>query len=46
MKVVAYNYYSRDITIISLDYIQKEMDSEKKAKEAKEAKEKMKTDGF
>ena len=46
MKVVAYNYHNRDITIISLDYIQKEMDSEKKAKEAKEAKEKMKTDGF
>lgn len=46
MKVVAYNHDNKTISIMSKDYIQKEMDIEKKQAEAKESKEKKKLDGF
>lgn len=46
MKLVAYNHDNKTITIMSQNYIQKEMEIEKKEKEAKESKEKKKLEGF
>ena len=46
MKVVAYNHDNKTISIMSKEYIQKEMDIEKKEAEDKKAKEKKKLDGF